>query len=126
MRVPEGGEIAVNNVLCLTPVGTVGLSRTGNLLQLLRLWKNPDSMSLPGTGNPLPAGNRTKTVAPITNIETSVTNNDRATAALVTLVTSIITIAVIDRGSTRARSGKTRTSSGGTGSSRMTRTPTSS
>ena len=113
----------VNNALCLTLVGTVDLSRTG---KLLRSWRNPDSMNRPGTGNLPLVGNRTKTIVPITNIGTSATNNDRATATLATLVTSIITTAVIDRGKIRARSGKKRITSAQTGSSRMTRTPTSS
>jgi hypothetical protein len=121
----EGGEMMVNNGSCPILVGTVGLSRTG---KLFRTWRSPDSKSRPGTGNLPLAGNRTKTAVPITNTGTSAINNDRGTATPTSLVISTTittTTAVIDRGNTRERSGKTRISSGENGNSRMTRTLTS-
>ena len=123
----EGGGILVsNNGLCLTLVGTVGLSRPGNLP---RTWRSPDLKSRLGTGNLPLAGNKTNTTALISTTGTSAINIDRATVtptSLVTLTTiTTTTAAVIDRGRTRGRSGKTRISSEENGSSRMTRTPTS-
>jgi hypothetical protein len=77
---------------------------------------------------PAPGWKQNQNTVPITNTGTSATNNDRgmATPASLVISTTIITIAVIDRGNIRARSGKTRISSGRSGSSRKTRTPTSS
>ena len=129
----EGGETTANNGLYLTLVGTVGLSRTG---KLFRSWKSPGSRNNRGTGNRPLAGNRAKTTVPISRTGASAINNDRETAmptSLVTSTTITATIAGIDR-VRRGKSGKTRISSEGIGSSsnnssnssRKTRTPTSS
>ena len=111
----------VNNGLFLTPVGIVGLSRTG---KLLRTWRSLDSKNRPGTGNPPLAGNRAKATVQISSTATNAINNDRVTVTPTSLVTSTTT-AVIDRESTRVRNGKTKISSGEIGGSRMTRILTS-